>query len=180
MKRGLADIHRTPANVPLAYFITVRSYGTWLHGDGRGSVDWRHNVPGTPLAPADAGREMWMAERMKHGAVAFDGTAAELIEKTVGELCTHRGWHLFAVSARSNHLHAVVCASVTAERVLADIKARTTRLLRENGFVGVAEQPWAHHGSTPHLWTPEQLSGAIDYVRNRQGEPLKRSDGSTG
>jgi len=25
--------------IPLAYLITFRSYGTWLHGDERGSVD---------------------------------------------------------------------------------------------------------------------------------------------
>jgi hypothetical protein len=26
-------------NLPLAYLITFRCYGTWLHGDERGSVD---------------------------------------------------------------------------------------------------------------------------------------------
>jgi hypothetical protein len=30
------------SDTPLAYFITFRAYGTWLHGDKRGSVD-RHN-----------------------------------------------------------------------------------------------------------------------------------------
>ena len=35
-------------NIPLAYFITFRAYGTWLHGDERGSVDRLHNTFGSP------------------------------------------------------------------------------------------------------------------------------------
>lgn len=34
--------------IPLAYFITFRAYGTWLHGDERGSVDRFHNTFGSP------------------------------------------------------------------------------------------------------------------------------------
>jgi hypothetical protein len=30
-------------HIPLAYLITFRCYGTWLHGDSRGSVDRFHN-----------------------------------------------------------------------------------------------------------------------------------------
>jgi hypothetical protein len=39
---------------PLAYFITFRTHGTWLHGDQRGSVD-RHgrNVYGTDRIKLD-------------------------------------------------------------------------------------------------------------------------------
>jgi REP element-mobilizing transposase RayT len=169
----LADTHRVPGALSLGYFITVRTYGTWLHGDERGSVDRWHNVPGTPLAAADAARERWEAKQMKHGAMTFGARAAELVEGTVKELCEFRGWHLFAVKMRSNHLHVVVEAKVSAERVLADVKARTTRRLREERFVKQTEHPWAVHGSTPYLWTPEQLMGAIDYVENRQGGPLK-------
>jgi hypothetical protein len=38
-------------HTPLAYFIMFRSYGTWLHGDSRGSVDRLHNTYGTPRLP---------------------------------------------------------------------------------------------------------------------------------
>ena len=38
---------------PLAYLITIRSYGTWLHGDERGSMDrHEHHRYGFPkIAP---------------------------------------------------------------------------------------------------------------------------------
>jgi hypothetical protein len=37
------------SNYPIAYLITIRSYGTWLHGNEKGSID-RHgfNIFGTP------------------------------------------------------------------------------------------------------------------------------------
>jgi hypothetical protein len=31
---------------PLAYLITLRTFGTWLHGDERGSVGRKRNVYG--------------------------------------------------------------------------------------------------------------------------------------
>ncbi len=37
----------------LAYLITFSTYGTHLHGDPRGSVDVRHNMPGTAVLPPD-------------------------------------------------------------------------------------------------------------------------------
>jgi hypothetical protein len=37
---------------PLAYLISFRTYGTWLHGDERGSTSRRRNKYGTPrIAP---------------------------------------------------------------------------------------------------------------------------------
>jgi len=43
-------------NTPLGYFLTFTCYGTWLHGDERGSVDREHNIPGTPILPPDTNR----------------------------------------------------------------------------------------------------------------------------
>jgi len=35
-------------DAPLAYMITFRTYGSWLHGDERGSIDRHHNRFGGP------------------------------------------------------------------------------------------------------------------------------------
>ena len=35
-------------DIPLAYLITFRCYGTWLHGDKRGSIDRFHNAHKSP------------------------------------------------------------------------------------------------------------------------------------
>jgi len=34
--------------IPLAVFFTFRTYGTWLHGDERGSIDRNNNLYGVP------------------------------------------------------------------------------------------------------------------------------------
>ena len=38
-------------DIALAYLITFRSYGTWLHGDDRGSIDRFHNRYKSPYIP---------------------------------------------------------------------------------------------------------------------------------
>jgi hypothetical protein len=41
-------------DIPLAYLITLRSYGTWLHGDRRGSIDRFHNRYKSPYIEPNA------------------------------------------------------------------------------------------------------------------------------
>lgn len=38
----------TEKNTPIAYFLTFRTYASWLHGDERFSVDSKHNIYGSP------------------------------------------------------------------------------------------------------------------------------------
>ncbi|HAF13747.1 MAG TPA: hypothetical protein DCK99_08610, partial [Blastocatellia bacterium] len=44
-------------DTPLAYFISFRSYATWLHGDKRGSIDRFHN---RYLSPYIQPNEKWL------------------------------------------------------------------------------------------------------------------------
>jgi REP element-mobilizing transposase RayT len=168
----LSDMHRTPTHPPLAYFITVRTYGTWLHGDDRGSVDRHHHVYGQPKVEANPQKSQSERGRLKHPPTVFTAQAAAVVEQTIHEVCAHRGWTLLEAKARTNHFHAIVTAPVTAERVMNDLKAWATRRLRESGLVAPDQEVWAQHGSTPHLWTTEQVAAAIEYVRTGQGPPL--------
>ena len=62
-------------SIPLAYMITFRCYGTWLHGDDRGSVGRRRgNIfgepkikPNTTLAQIDS--EQLIGPPIKLGAI---------------------------------------------------------------------------------------------------------------
>ena len=40
-------------DVPLAYFISWRTYGTWLHGDPRGSTSRHRNRYGSRFLPPE-------------------------------------------------------------------------------------------------------------------------------
>jgi REP element-mobilizing transposase RayT len=112
---------------------------------------------------------------MQHPPYLLAADSAALIEKTIAEVCTHRGWKLHVVRARTNHVHIVVHAPVSPERAMNDFKAWGTRRLREHGFAKKDQTIWAEHGSTPYLWTDPQRAGAIDYVENWQGGPLQKT-----
>jgi hypothetical protein len=53
-------------------------------------------------------------------------------------------------------------------------KVIARRRLREANLLSDETKPWARHGSTPYLWTEDDLERAIDYVLNGQGdEPFR-------
>jgi len=156
---------------PLAYLITFRSYGTWLHGEERGSIDRRnYHRYGTPDMPAN--KKLLNDERseLKNGAILLNRAQRELTELAIREVCEHRGYVLHGVNVRTNHVHSVVSASCQPEHVMDSFKAYATRKLRDAGLLGRHVKPWARHGSTPYLWTDEEVQRAIDYVMNGQGD----------
>jgi REP element-mobilizing transposase RayT len=168
-------MHYQPADIPLAYFLTLRTDGTWLHGDDRGSVDARHHQFQSPLVAPDVERFNASRDRMQYPRYLLAADSAALVEKTIAEVCTHRGWKPHVIKARTNHVHTVVHAPVSPERAMNDFKAWATRRLRENAFATKDQTIWAEHGSTPYLRTEPQVAGALDYVKNWQGGPLQKT-----
>ncbi|HEU5233035.1 MAG TPA: hypothetical protein VFU50_09255 [Terriglobales bacterium] len=67
-------------SVPLAYLIIFRSYGTWLHGDPRGSVDRFHNQYGTPVFPPNAARLVQTEVRLKRVPVVLTAVQRQSVE----------------------------------------------------------------------------------------------------
>ena len=71
-------------------------------------------------------------------------------------------------------MHSVVGAGYKPEAVMNGFKSYATRRLREAKLISDEVKPWARHGSTPYLWTDDELQRAIDYVMNGQGdEPFR-------
>ena len=153
---------------PSAYLLTFRTYGTWLHGDARGSQHHRETAYGTPLlAPSDR----WQAaERslMRQPPVLLDRAARDVVERVASEVCAHRGWMLQAANARTNHVHAVVSAPRDPDDILSTIKAWATRRLVEAGLFERGTHVWSRHGSTVYLWSQESLERALWYVEHAQ------------
>ena len=152
----------------LAYFLTWTTHGTWLHGDDRGSVDRFHNTPDTPHLAPDPARQAAQAFRMTGPAACLRHDHRIVVEAAIRDHCEFRGWQLHALNVRSNHVHVVVecSANIPPERAMTQLKARSTRRLREHGFP--AAKVWTEHGSTRWIKTPESLAAAIDYVTNHQ------------
>jgi hypothetical protein len=76
---------------PLAYFLTWTCYGTWLHGDGRGSVEDEHNLPGEPYIAPGPRRAKWESLAAKHPVVELDEHARQIVTHAIQDHCRIRG-----------------------------------------------------------------------------------------
>jgi len=157
----------------LGFLITLRTYGTWMHGEDRGSVDRRnYNRYGTPAMPPNKRLLAEETMALRHAPVVL--ILSNVVEDAIREVCVTRKYTLHAVNARSNHVHSVVTAPGKPEHVLNSFKSYATRKLRERQLLNESIKPWARHGCTPYLWTEEDMEAAIDYVINGQGdEPFR-------
>ena len=156
----------------LAYLITFHAHGTWLHGHAAGSVDGRNNDPDTPLLPADVAREGRARALLRRPPGELDARRRFVVHATVHEVCAQRAWRLHALHVRVTHVHAVVGARHAPERVMNDLKAYSTRRMREAGVLAADAEPWSHHGSTRYLNTQTSFDRAVEYVLHEQGAAL--------
>lgn len=156
---------------PLAYLITVRSYGTWLHGDERLTVD-RHglNVYGRRRRAPNAKLEKLMRQNMEQEPIVLNEKQRAAVKDAIKEVCNHRGYDLRAVTVLTNHFHVVVSAQLRPEPIADAFKSYSTRKLRETGLIGDQVRPWARGKSRRYLWKPKHVSRAIEYVLYGQGD----------
>ena len=151
----------------LGYFITFTTYGSWLHGDSRGSI-----LKGktTTLLSENPALRAYEKSIQKHQAVVLDSEAREIVKQAILETCRIRQWLLYAAHIRSSHIHLVLKADASPERVLMDLKAYATRSLRKNGYE--QQRFWTRHGSTRYFNAVSQLNKAVHYAISEQGNPM--------
>jgi REP element-mobilizing transposase RayT len=163
-------------DTPLAYLISFRSYGTWLHGDKRGSVDRVHNRYGDPYLPANAAWQRHNRRQLRVDSFILEARERGSVAKAIRETCSIRKWHLQAINVRTNHVHTVVTANRKPGLVLNAFKANATRQLREDQLWRHQFSPWADKGSKIRLWNERSVANAIDYVLHGQGHDLPNFD----
>ncbi|MBK9527487.1 MAG: transposase [Acidobacteria bacterium] len=117
---------------PLAYLLTFRTFGTWLHGDERESIgrDGRNNY-GEPRIQPKPELESAMREEMKQPPFILTRPMRQVVELAFREICQRRGYGLSAVNVRTNHAHVVISAQMKPERIADALKANATKMLRE-------------------------------------------------
>ena len=154
------------------YLITFACYGCHLHGAEAGSVDRDHSLPGAPLVEANSRRVSFEQGRMDQLPYSTDGTRRDVVLSSMIERCSNNGWMLLAAHVRTNHVHLIVDAEVRPERVMNDLKSCASRCLNRLGLDVPTRKRWARHGSTRWLWERENVSAAIRYVVDGQGERM--------
>jgi REP element-mobilizing transposase RayT len=163
-------------DTPLAYFISFRSYATWLHGDQRGSIDRCHNSYRAPYIPRSDKWRKHNEQLLRAKPLILKARYRKSIEAAIRETCEIRHWFLQAINVRTNHIHSVVSANRRAGLVLNAFKANATRQLRQDGLWSYDFSPWAGKGSKRNLWNEQSVARAIDYVLNGQGDDLPDFD----
>ena len=163
--------------LPLAHLITFRCYGTWLHGDQRGSVDRLHNRYKAPYAPANDNRNRHNKDMLECEPVLLDAPRRASVEAAIRETCVYRKWILLAINVRTNHVHVVVSVGAKkSELALNAFKANATRQMKQDGYWHTDRSPWVDKGSRRNLWNERSVERAIDYVINGQGHELPEFD----
>ncbi len=158
------------------WLLTWTTYGAWLPGDRRGFVsDVRdgegekalHNTPHTPCDADMPALQAHAAAIMTAETVRLDAAQAQTVAVQLRETATHRGWHLLALAVMANHIHVVVGVpgDPDPEKLLGDFKAWATRRL--NAGWGRRERWWTQSGSRRIKRTPEEVRGAVEYVRDQ-------------
>jgi hypothetical protein len=122
----MARPNEPPMPDPLAYYLTWPTYGTWLPGDERGWV--KH---GSGSQPPDPIKKLEAQARMTEDACRLDDQQRALVNQTVADHCRVRGWELYVVNCRSNHIHVVVGTDRKPNEVRNQLKAWCTRKLKE-------------------------------------------------
>ena len=164
-------------DIPLAFLITFRSHGTWLHGDERGSVNRLRNQYRSRRLPPE---KKWLetnTERLRHEPVILDADQRGCVEAAARETCEFRKWLLQAINVRTNHAHLVVSIGAKKpELALNAFKANATRRMKKAGCWKRDDSPWADKGSIRYLWNEKSVARAIDYVLYGQGDDLPNLD----
>ena len=161
---------------PLAYLISFRTYGTWLHGDERGSIDRFNNSYRSPYIAADRKRFVRSQQALRAKPLILNAMQRKSVEAAIVETCGIRKWSLLASSVRTNHVHVVATAHSPPGRVLNALKANATRQLRVDGLWSHSFSPWADKGSERWLWNEQSVARAVGYVLYGQGDQLPDFD----
>ena len=102
----------------------------------------------------------------------MDSSRREAVLASLLERCSERRWSLLAAHVRTNHVHIVVEAEARPERVMNDLKYYASRCLNRKGLDEPDRKRWARYGSTRWLWKRKNVSAAIRYVLDEQGDPM--------
>jgi len=97
------------------WFLTWRTYGTWLPGEN-GFVGYYYpdgarrvidNLPGMPATEQIPALERYARTAMKAEPVQLTVQQAHVVLAQLQESAAYRGWSLEAVAVMVNHIHIV-------------------------------------------------------------------------
>ena len=154
----------------LAIHWTATTYGTWLHGDRRGS--WL----GGRLIPGDHRLRAESRSKMAHDAVALSVDEQRQVRDTVRNVCDAFGHDILALTVQPTHLHLVLAPPKEAVKlVIARLKRQTSMaVLRDRRERNVRDLPrsiWTAKRYVVFLDDQKHLDNTLAYVE-RHNQPV--------
>ena len=116
-------------------------------------------------------RERRAERQLSEPPCHLDHNQRAIVEQTIVDHCRIRGWRLFVVNCRTNHVHVVVEADRHPEEVRNQFKAWCTRKLKELEQArggAVRENWWTERGREGYIGDEQSLEEAVQYVRDAQ------------
>jgi hypothetical protein len=153
----------------VTYLVTFSCYGAHLHGDPGGTVDRDHNQPGSPTRGDEPALLHFEKKRMIQRPYLLDERRRAIVLTAIQSVCRYRGWKLFAVHVRQNHVHVVVDICCVPDGAAQDFKEYASRSLNKTSLDSPGRVRWARHSSVRLLPNPAARELAIRYVAANQG-----------
>ena len=144
-----------------AYFMTWATYGTWLPGDNRGWVKYRHGLQN----PSPALRH-YVKKQMQAKPCLLSFPERKFVEKSIEQHIKYRNWTLFAQNCRSTHMHILLYAQAEPSEIRRQLKAWSSRSL--NKLDSSRRKWWAERGSCMRLKTENDLLAVSSYINDAQ------------
>ena len=157
-----------------AYFITCRTYGTWLHGDQRFSTSRINNQFGKPfITPWQPLHDEMHSKLSEPIFILNSQQYRQTVLESLIDTCQYNHWKLYAAHVRENHVHIVLQADADKEKTMRKLKCYATKYLKKNHPALIDRMHfWSRHGSTINIWAPEKLFPVLYYVIKQQGTPV--------
>ena len=152
----------------------VTTYGTWLHGDPRGS--WKN---GRLIGP-DPFLETQIRQRMTADAVVLDTVEMIHVSVTFGSAVRSHGWRTLAATVQPTHAHVVFGPlNEPIKRVIATLKYRSAKAVfdvRRNMRRDVGRSLWTEGQYPVFIYDQQHLRNAIEYVRDHNRRAGRAAD----
>lgn len=156
---------------PIAYHITVGTYGTRLTGDSRGTVIREQNTFGTPFFPPNCIVERVARGMLKYPPVYLSDAQRERVESQASAVCKRGGWVFHTVAAQQDHVHLLVTAQVDGKRVRAWWKRWLGEELSEVWPTEPGQTWWAEGGSVKWCWDEAYFYAVKNYILRQRFSP---------
>lgn len=159
---------------PLAYHITVGTYGTRLHGDSRGTVDRSMNHHREPIIGRD---EVWRREEeslLAFAPVILTVPQRGVIEAILPEICVKGGWQYHIAAVQPDHMHVLLSSPQEGKAVRRLLKRWVSQAISEKWPLEPGRLWWAECGSIKWIWTRDYFDNVFEYIRRQRALPWPR------